>query len=43
MWTSDIKIWIKTETEWREAIAFIKDATQWKATIVFIKTATGNQ
>ena len=38
MWTSNIKIWIKTETEWREAIAFIKDATGWKPTIGFIRT-----
>lgn len=43
MWTSDIKIWIKTETEWREAVAFVKDATGWKPTTGFIKTGNYEQ
>lgn len=37
MWTSNIKIWIRTESEWREAVAFVKDATGWRPTLGFIR------
>lgn len=37
MWTSNIKIWIRTESEWREAAVFVKDATEWRPTLGFIR------